>query len=69
MANETKENKFDCVKWTREVRDQISAEIAGMSFEERQRRLDRIVRENPFYASIPEARMPSRLSKKQAQDA
>lgn len=34
MKSETGEKPFDCVKWTREVRDQINAEIRDMSYEE-----------------------------------
>lgn len=34
MKSEPREKKFDCVKWTREVRDRINEEIADMSGEE-----------------------------------
>ena len=34
MMSEPGEKKFDCVKWTREVRDRINEEIADMSGEE-----------------------------------
>ena len=37
MKNETGEKPFDCMKWTREVRDQINAEIRDMSYEEERR--------------------------------
>ena len=31
MDTESEEKKFDCVKWTRGVRDRINEEIADMS--------------------------------------
>lgn len=34
MKSESNGKKFDCVEWTRQVRDEISEEIAGMSGEE-----------------------------------
>lgn len=34
METEPGEKKFDCVKWTREVRDRINEEIADLSGEE-----------------------------------
>ena len=34
MKSEPREKKFDCVKWTREVRDRINEQIADMSGEE-----------------------------------
>ena len=37
MKGETGEKPFDCVKWTRKVRDQINAEIRDMSYEEERR--------------------------------
>ena len=34
MKSEPTVKRFDCVKWTREVRDRINEEIADMSGEE-----------------------------------
>ena len=34
MTNEIREKSFDCVKWTREVRDRHYEETKDMSFEE-----------------------------------
>ena len=34
MTSESREKEFDCVKWTREVRDRINDQIADMSGEE-----------------------------------
>ena len=34
MKSESREKEFDCVKWTREVRDRINDQIADMSGEE-----------------------------------
>ena len=34
MKTEYGEKAFDCVKWTRQVRDRIHEETAGMSYEE-----------------------------------
>ena len=48
---------FDCVKWTREVRDRINAELAGMFPEERRRRLNAAVRKDPYFARIPKSRV------------
>ena len=48
---------FDCVKWTREVRDRINAELAGMSPEERRRRLNAAVDKEPYFARIPKSRV------------
>lgn len=48
---------FDCVKWTREVRDRINAELAGMSPEERRRRLNAAARKDPYFARIPKSKV------------
>ena len=37
MTSETREKSFDCVKWTRERRNQMYEETKGMSPEERRR--------------------------------
>ena len=48
---------FDCVKWTREVRDRINAELAGMSPGERRRRLNAAASKDPYFARIPKSRV------------
>ncbi len=60
MTNETERKRFDCVKSMREIRDRISAEIADMSYGDLSRWLERRVREDPFFARIPNARKPAR---------
>ena len=61
--------KFDCLKWTREVRDEINAEIADMSVEERlwwwaaQRPTD------PFLARLWDRGNPPKRSRRAASDA
>ncbi|MCY4399135.1 MAG: hypothetical protein OXE96_07350 [Gemmatimonadetes bacterium] len=61
MKSETERKPFDCVKSMREIRNRISAEIADMSYHELSRWLDRRVREDPFFARIPNARKLGRL--------
>ncbi len=51
------ERSFDCVTWTREVRDRINAELAGMSPEERRRQLNAAVGKDPYFAHIPKSRI------------
>lgn len=34
MTNETKRKRFDCVTTMREIRDRISSEIAGKTYDE-----------------------------------
>lgn len=55
--SESSAKAFDCVKWTREVRDRINAELAGMSPEERRRRLNAAVGKDPYFARIPKSRV------------
>ena len=69
MADRSTEGDFDCVKWTREVRDQVSAEIAGMSFEELRAYLDQVMRDNPHFAGIKKAKMAARPSLKRSDSA
>ncbi len=54
----TQEKAFDCVKWTREVRDRINEKIADMSYAELSQWLEEGVRKNPFFSRIPVARKP-----------
>ena len=51
MKSETDEKPFDCVKWTRKVRDRINAEIRDMSYEEERRYFNRRPT-NPFLAEL-----------------
>lgn len=61
MTSETERKPFDCVKSMREIRNRISAEIADMPYAELSQWLDKRVREDPFFARIPNARKPARL--------
>ena len=54
MTNEIREKSFDCVKWTREVRDRHYEETKDMSFEEWRRRLDERLSTNPLMAKMKE---------------
>ena len=54
---------FDCVKWTEKVRGRIYLETEGHAFREEKRRLERIVSDDAFYASIPKAVIPPRPSR------
>lgn len=55
MKSKSSAKAFDCIKWSREVRDRIYAELAGMSPEERRRRLNAAVDEDPYFARIPKS--------------
>lgn len=57
MKSESSAKAFDCLKWTREVRDRINAELTGMSPEERRRRLNAAVGKDPYFARIPMSRV------------
>ncbi len=48
---------FDCVQWTREVRDRINAKLAGVSPEGRRRRLNAAAHKDPYFARIPKSRV------------
>ena len=52
MQSETGIKSFDCVKWTRETRDRISAEIRDMSDEELRRWLEARRPQDPFLAAL-----------------
>jgi len=52
MQSETAIKSFDCVKWTRETRDRISAEIKDMSDEELRRWLEERRPHDPFLAVL-----------------
>ena len=51
-ASDGKPKRFDCVKFTREVRDRISAEIKDMNHEELQAYLDAGPRKHPLWTGI-----------------
>ena len=57
MKRESSAKAFDCLKWTREVRDRINAELAGMSPEARRRRLNAAASKDPHFARIPKSRV------------
>ena len=57
MKSESSAKAFDCVEWTREVRNRINAELAGMTREERRRRLNAAASEDPYFARIPKSRV------------
>lgn len=48
MANRQAEKSFDCVKWTREVRDRMYEETKHMSFDEWRSWLDERLATNPL---------------------
>ena len=52
MQSEPGIKSFDCVKWTRETRDRISAEIKDMSDEELCRWLEARRPQDPFLAEL-----------------
>lgn len=52
MQGETGIKSFDCVKWTRETRDRISAEIKDMSDEELRHWLEARRPHDPFLAEL-----------------
>ena len=55
--SESSAKAFDCVRWTREVRDRINAKLAGMSPEDRRRRLNAAARKDSYFARIPKSRV------------
>ena len=56
MTNKNRTKPFDCVKYMRKVRDQVSAEIADMSYEDLRQWLDAQVQQDTFFARIPKYR-------------
>ena len=56
MTSENSTKSYDCVKSMREIRDRISAEIANMSYDELRQWLDAQVRQDLFFARIPQSR-------------
>ena len=54
--SETAPKKFDCVKWTREIRDRIYEETKDMSYEERRRWSAERIRRDPFLAELYDRR-------------
>ena len=63
MQSETGMKSFDCVKWTRETRDRISAEIRDMSDEELSRWLEARRPQDPFLAALFDLRTSPRGSR------
>ncbi|MDE0101087.1 MAG: hypothetical protein OXN89_01785 [Bryobacterales bacterium] len=64
MTRDDRAKPFDCVKWTREVGDQIGAEIKDMSCDGLRQWLDAAVQRDPFFSRIPTIRpsVPARDS-------
>ena len=56
MTSDGKAKRFDCVKFTREVRDRISAEIKDMNHEELQAYLDAGPRQHPLWKGMRDFR-------------
>ena len=44
-----KNNKFDCVKMMRDIRNKMDKEFEGLSIEERFKRINERVKESPIY--------------------
>ncbi|MDE0104664.1 MAG: hypothetical protein OXN89_19995 [Bryobacterales bacterium] len=65
MTSDHGAEPFDCVKWTRQVRDQISAEIKDMSSEELRQWLDAAAQRDPFFSRIPRSRPSDRARARQ----
>ena len=57
MTSENRTKSFDCVKYTREIRDRISAEIAGLSYEELRQWLDERAQKDPMFERIRQSRI------------
>ena len=67
MQSETGIKSFDCVKWTRETRDQISAEIRDMSDDELRRWLEARRPQDPFLATLFDRKTSPKGSRAPAQ--
>ena len=65
----TEEKAFDCLKWTREARDEINAEIAGMSTEEELRWWEAQRPTDPFLAELWDESRAHRTRRSAASDA
>ena len=63
MQSETGIKSFDCVKWTRETRDRISAEIRDMSDEELRRWLEARGPQDPFLAALFDRKTSPKVSR------
>lgn len=63
MRSEAGAKSFDCVKWAREARDRISAEISDMSDEELRRWLETRRPQDPFLAALFDRRMSPKGSR------
>ncbi len=56
MTREGTPKKFDCVKWTREVRDRIYEETRDMTRVERRRWSEARIRRDPLLARLYDRR-------------
>lgn len=68
MQSETGIKSFDCVKWTRETRDRISAEIRDMSDEELHRWLQARCPQDPFLAALFDRKTSPKGSRAQTRE-
>ena len=59
MTNEIREKSFDCVKWTREIRDRHYEETKHMSYDEWRNWLDERLSKNPLVANLKAVAPPS----------
>ena len=56
MKSEGRAKQFDCVKWTREVRDRIYGETRDMTQEERRQWSEARIRTDPILARLYDRR-------------
>ncbi len=56
MKSEGRVKQFDCVKWTREVRDRIYGETRDMTREERRQWSEARIRTDPVLARLHDRR-------------
>jgi hypothetical protein len=49
QKNKPTEKKFDAIKVMREIRDQISAEIINMTYEQQRAYLDKLLAQSPKF--------------------
>ncbi len=49
--------EFDCVEWTREIRDRAYERTKHMSHEARRRQLNEGLRNDPFFSRLPKSRI------------
>lgn len=57
MRSDATKNEFDCVQWTRETRDRLTAKFEGMSSEERDQWYETWRPAHPFLAELWDRRV------------